>query len=136
MLKGDCNECLYGNEPEDSDVCIECGIARKNYTPRKEENIMIEYIDRTAALSFPFANGEYDHEHANKHFIYGCETYKEWLESLPAADVKPIVHAHWTNKERYHSTLFGVCSNCGESSVADPYCSNCGAKMDEEISNA
>ena len=53
------------------------------------------------------------------------------INEAPAADVAPVVHAHWTNKERYHSTLFGVCSNCGESSVADPYCSNCGAKMDE-----
>jgi hypothetical protein len=33
MLKGDCNKCLHGNEPEDSEVCVRCGIARKNYTP-------------------------------------------------------------------------------------------------------
>lgn len=38
MLKGDCNNCLRGNKPEDNEVCIECSIARKNYTPRKEEN--------------------------------------------------------------------------------------------------
>jgi len=49
---------------------------------------MAEYIDKNIALSFPFANGEYDHDHANEHFIYGCETYKEWLETLPAADVR------------------------------------------------
>lgn len=37
LLKGDCNLCLHGNELEDSDVCIECGISRKNYTPILEK---------------------------------------------------------------------------------------------------
>lgn len=44
-------------------------------------------IDREKALSFPLANGEYDHEHANEYFIIGCETYKEWLENLPVIEV-------------------------------------------------
>lgn len=41
------------------------------------------YIDREQALSHPFANGKYDHEHANEHFILGFESYREWLEGLP-----------------------------------------------------
>lgn len=48
---------------------------------------MTEYIDRELALSFPFANGKYDHEHANSHYIFGCETYKEWLETLPYVSI-------------------------------------------------
>lgn len=48
-----------------------------------------EYISREAAISHPFANGQYDREHASKDFIMGYESYKEWLEALPAADVKP-----------------------------------------------
>ena len=52
---------------------------------------MAEFIDKKTALSFPFANGQYDHQNANAHFIYGCETYKEWLETLPAADVVEVV---------------------------------------------
>ena len=55
-----------------------------------------EYIEREAALSFPFANGQYDHENADPHFINGCESYREWLETIPAADVRPVV----------------VCANC------------------------
>lgn len=51
----------------------------------------MEYIEREIALSFPFANGKYDHENANEHFINGCETYKEWLETIPASDVRPVV---------------------------------------------
>lgn len=32
------------------------------------------YIDRKQALSHPFANGKYDHEHANEDFILGFES--------------------------------------------------------------
>lgn len=46
-----------------------------------------EYIEREAALAFPFANGQYDRENADPHFINGCESYREWLETIPAADV-------------------------------------------------
>lgn len=53
---------------------------------------MDEYIERKAALSFPFANGQYDHENADRHFINGCESYREWLEAIPAADVVPVRH--------------------------------------------
>ena len=49
---------------------------------------MSDCINRNLALSFPWANGKYDHENANEHFIYGIETYKEWLEQLPI--VSPI----------------------------------------------
>lgn len=52
---------------------------------------MEEYIKKDDALAFPFANGQYDHENADEHFIFGCETYKEWLEQIPAADVRPVV---------------------------------------------
>lgn len=45
------------------------------------------YIDRKQALSHPFANNEYDHEHANEHFILGFESYREWLEQLPTIDL-------------------------------------------------
>lgn len=40
-------------------------------------------ISKDLALSFPFANGQYDHENANADYILGIETYKEWLETLP-----------------------------------------------------
>ncbi len=45
------------------------------------------YIDRKQALSHPFANGKYDHEHANEDFILGFESYREWLERLPTIDL-------------------------------------------------
>ena len=52
---------------------------------------MDDYISREAAMAMPLANGQYDHEHANEHFILGLESYKEWLEYVPAADVAEVV---------------------------------------------
>lgn len=49
---------------------------------------MKKYIERELALSFPLANGKHDEENANIDFICGCETYKEYLESLPCFDVR------------------------------------------------
>lgn len=48
---------------------------------------MTSFINRDIALSHPFANGHYDHEHANEHFILGYESYKEWMEYLPATEI-------------------------------------------------
>ena len=48
----------------------------------------MKFIPYNLAISHPFANGEYDHEHANEHFIIGCETYKEFIESLPIMEAE------------------------------------------------
>lgn len=53
------------------------------------------YIDRKQALSHPFANGKYDHEHANEHFILGFESYREWLEGLPTIDLVRCGECKW-----------------------------------------
>lgn len=62
------------------------------------------------------------------------------IERITAADVVPVVHAHWKG---YH-TQDPYCSNCGfsydreqgEDAQITDYCGNCGAKMDEnEVEN-
>lgn len=95
---------------------------------------MADYIDRKTALSFPFANEQYDHENANEDFILGCETYKEWLENLPVANVQEVIHAHW---EKLANGYGFVCSNCRvrekRSAVFNgthKFCYKCGARMD------
>ena len=55
------------------------------------------YIDRKQALSHPFANGKYDHEHANKNFILGFESYREWLEQLSTIDLVRCGDCVWYN---------------------------------------
>lgn len=58
---------------------------------------MTEYIKKEDAIAHPFANGHYDKANANRDFIRGHESYKEWLEDLPAADVRENVRGEWLN---------------------------------------
>ena len=97
---------------------------------------MSGYIDRDLALSMPWANGKYDHKHTDEQFIFGLETYKEWLETLEPADVVEVKHAKWVPvdeqpyfRKHFHSE---VCSNCHlkRKYNNEHYCPNCGAKMD------
>lgn len=59
--------------------------------------------------------------------------------SAPAVEAEPVVHAHWVI-ERWNSGWIKscTCSNCGNHprDAYDPpkYCDNCGAHMDEEVS--
>lgn len=53
---------------------------------------MAEYIDREGLMKFPIRRDHCDKAHANEHFINGIETVLEYAESLPAADVAPVVH--------------------------------------------
>lgn len=52
---------------------------------------MAEYIDREELMKFPIRRDHYDKEHGNEHFIWGIETVLEYAESLPTADVAPVV---------------------------------------------
>ena len=92
-----------------------------------------------------------------------CEngTKASWCPILPAADVAPVVHAHWEIKTKWIPLAFYAdpldwdrydeenhaeeedyyaCSRCGYDDgywyPKDNYCPNCGAKMDEGASNA
>ena len=97
---------------------------------------MAEYIDKQVALSFPFANGKYDKVHANEDFILGCESYKEWLENLPAVDAVPVRRGRWEQHTEIGWGSTWLCSECGEKTVesimGEPrykYCPMCGADM-------
>ena len=49
------------------------------------------------------------------------------LDDFPAADVAPVIHAHWVelSDDAY-------CSHCGgDMDYNSKYCPECGAKMDE-----
>ena len=93
---------------------------------------MSRYIDLNTALSFPYANGKYDKKNANTDFIKGCESYKEWLESLPAADVQEVRRGQWIPLEKEIGLY--ECSICGHKILRAEcnYCPNCGAKMEGE----
>ena len=78
---------------------------------------MADFIDRALATSHPFANGRYDHKNANEHFILGHESYREWLEGLPSADVRPVKHGRWVKVGGFFTPggdPVWQCSECGK----------------------
>lgn len=83
---------------------------------------MIEYITKEQALSAmrKATNCTWDD-------IWNTEYV---LNSVPAADVAPVVHAHWITAE---DDDFWTCSNCRKfihKNCAQGYCPKCGARMD------
>ena len=63
---------------------------------------MAEYIEREGLMKFPIRRDHCDKEHANEHFICGIETVLEYAESLPSADVAPVVRCEdCEHAERY-----------------------------------
>jgi hypothetical protein len=99
---------------------------------------MVEYLKRDDALRAleqinPVDYGamwDYEAHHYSGECLRDC---KEAIDSIPAADVAPVVHGRWISflggdhimPERYYR-----CSRCGRvESRQEPYC-HCGAKMD------
>ena len=102
---------------------------------------MAEYIDRIDFINkLEVINGCVDCN--EKCRDCGVNDIKGMLRSIPAADVAPVVHAHWemkpvdTTPGTYHLKK-AFCSNCGKPNkqYRPPYCPHCGAKMDEEEHN-
>lgn len=69
-------------------------------------------------------------EIAPDHWIKG-RTIKAILDEQPAADVVEVRHGEWLY---VHTYLRGRCSICQSPMQYDnqPYCANCGARMDGE----
>lgn len=91
---------------------------------------MAEYIKRDATIE------------AVKHaWAKGLEP-SQYIETLPAADVAPVVHGRWDDSGRYTFPAGSTavrCTNCGCALTESEYrlnnwnyCPVCGAKMDGE----
>lgn len=87
---------------------------------------MAEYIRRDVAIRKIEQINHYAGE-----YLIDC---KEAIDSIPAADVAPVVHARWitrSDKGIISMTHPYMCSRCWRIEMEkEPYC-NCGAKMDE-----
>ena len=62
------------------------------------------------------------------------------VECFQPADVAPVRHGRWVEKEKYTFGIMYDCSLC-EDRILDNghpwnYCPNCGAKMDGEVGNS
>lgn len=59
------------------------------------------------------------------------ESVYEEIQAMPAADVASVAHSYWIVNGSNPSQ--GTCANCGgKGNWRNPYCPNCGAKMDKE----
>ena len=69
--------------------------------------------------------------------VWASVLYAEQIDNAPTVDAEPVRHGHWSKRQdgELYNLPFSVvcCSVCGNpQSTETPYCSNCGAKMDEE----
>ena len=103
---------------------------------------MAEYIDREAFLKDAEIRYCMPCKGAGKDYN-GLKCRACWVDDMmgdvddaPAADVAPVVHGRWVEKEKYTFGIMYDCSLC-ENRILDNghpwnYCPNCGAKMDLE----
>lgn len=95
---------------------------------------MARYIDADLLKS----KFEYDNNDSPV-YVEATKGIHKIIDACPIADVAPVKHAHWVNRCDYGSNyeLFNdyTCSNCNHRvyMFKENYCSNCGAKMDEEV---
>lgn len=96
---------------------------------------MAEYIEREAAVKvaekYGLSNGSALGRHTGLADCIASE-----IADIPAADVAPVVHGRWVEKEKYDFGIMYDCSLC-ENRILDNghpwnYCPNCGAKMNLE----
>ena len=95
------------------------------------ELLTVQYIKREEALM--------------KLMQDGCSAKNlQSILDMPAADVAPVIHAHWEEYLDYNCYNYSYCcSNCGKNAltkegtmhdqVLTGFCPYCGAKMDEPV---
>lgn len=97
---------------------------------------MAEYIKREAAIK-AIEKADYTLI-ANDADSCKADYLREIIESVPAADVVPVVHGRWDESKEHFYLMNGCkewinfyCSECdAPNNSPTDYCPNCGAKMD------
>ena len=98
---------------------------------------MTEYITKEAAIEvFEWGDADVIEDYGDgSDFGFSRGAIKSAINSIPAADVAPVVHGRWIHDGRRVES--GIdwchCSECGKSDnfcARTNYCPNCGAKMD------
>lgn len=94
---------------------------------------MAEYIDRQAAIEKIRYQGIYGSGYSNAERE---DDVVDMIESIPAADVRPVVRGKWTMHSDYPDRL--ICSECGTQfdvwhweATQMYFCPHCGADMRE-----
>ena len=90
---------------------------------------MAEYIEREYAV-----DAVVDVYYNTPDINLSCEKFETAIFKIPAADVAPVRHGRWIEKEKYTFGVMYDCSIC-DNRILDNghswnYFPNCGAKMD------
>ena len=90
---------------------------------------MAEYIEREYAV-----DAVVDVYYNTPDINLSCEKFETAIFKIPAADVAPVRHGRWIEKEKYTFGVMYDCSIC-DNRILDNghswnYCPNCGARMD------
>jgi hypothetical protein len=105
---------------------------------------MAECINRKAAISLikQYAHDAIDGGRYSLDTVDDCIEPAKHIETLPTADVAPVVHGWWESVDSSYwrwtssgavsvSHITYRCGRCGRGTVVKTsYCPNCGAKMD------
>lgn len=106
---------------------------------------MTDYIRREAATKIAEDGELYAECYHDRTAGYYYKKFKQDLLNISAADVRPVVRAHWIEtapiNEKTMKPLIVKgphlkCSNCGSIEFQRNYCPNCGAEMEEIIYNS
>ena len=87
-----------------------------------------DYVSREAVVQFI---------RSYRHSTDAAFGMEKRLDKIPAADVRPIIKAHWHDVYMTGPCSWaGTCSHCGQANDIPPprnahYCPNCGADMRE-----
>ena len=81
---------------------------------------MKKYIDRQTVK-----------EYLNRAIFGASQKIDDWVDTMPAADVAPVVRGTWETMMVDHPLWY--CSKCNQvTAFRTPYCPYCGAYMREE----
>ena len=90
---------------------------------------MAEYVTKEQVIDWYRSYGQTDEP-----ILF--ETLVSDLRDMKTADVAPVRHGRWIEKDKYNFVTMYDCSICGtrilDNGPAWNYCPNCGAKMDLE----
>jgi hypothetical protein len=112
-----------------------------NITQNKNQKIggtggltMADYISREAALDFLIPTDDLSISSQDQWAL--GDRFEKFLESIPAADVRPVVHGGWKPNPRNPYWLdCTVCGYARPDRTVYNFCPNCGADMREVKTN-
>ena len=98
---------------------------------------MSEYIEREMAKLRIFEYGVKHRDNVN--IASACKNLERQINSIPAADVRPVVRGKWMRELADNRWANHICSVCGYMKNTDihvrmdyNFCPNCGADMRPE----